>query len=446
MGTGEHLVYNIDVVANTSDLSKLSSQLKKAFSGINLSKGADSLNKALNELQSQASTIQNLVKNGADSKQINAAFNGYKGSLETVNGIIKDINRGKISIDVDNAQVKEAEANLKNLQSSAKSKIKVNLETDSMKSQIEEAKKLTNDLANNWISKSSGKPTDTALKLKEFAQELTQATDEAISQGSSNGIDQLQADLKKFVSGRFNTLLGKKNAISFDKSGLIDMSSIEKYEKEISTTAYSHVNDAAKAFNSIKAAANSAAEGVEKVNTELGQAEQKVERTRAAANQLNGKNFEMLGASVEKNVSAVTDLGNALTTTKAQLEAAGNSTSMLVTQLEYFFSAQEAINLFKRGVSDAVDTIKELDASMTETAVVTNFSVGDMWNQLPTYTKTAQQLGTTIKDVYDATALYYQQGLNTNQSMGIATETLKMARIAGMDASDATDAKHCVAI
>ena len=235
-----------------------------------------------------------------------------------------------VSIDVDNAQVKEAEANLKNLQNSAKSKIKVNLETDSMKSQIEEAKNLTNDLANSWISKSSGKPTDTALKLKGFAQELTQATDEAISQGSSKGIDQLQADLKKFVSGRFNTLLGKKNAISFDKSGLIDMSSIEKYEKEISnTTYYSHVEDAAKAFNSIKAAANSAAEGVEKV-----------ERTRAAANQLNGKNFEMLGASVEKNVSAVTDLGNALTTTKAQLEAAGNSTSMLVTQLEYFFSAQ----------------------------------------------------------------------------------------------------------
>ena len=51
---------------------------------------------------------------------------------------------------------------------------------------------------------------------------------------------------------------------------------------------------------------------------------------------------------------------------------------------------------------------------MTETAVVTNFSVGDMWNQLPTYTKTAQQLGTTIKDVYDATALYYQQGRGEN--------------------------------
>ena len=37
-----------------------------------------------------------------------------------------------------------------------------------------------------------------------------------------------------------------------------------------------------------------------------------------------------------------------------------------------------------------------------------------MWNQLPTYTKTAQQLGTTIKDVYDATALYYQQGGGQN--------------------------------
>jgi hypothetical protein len=34
-----------------------------------------------------------------------------------------------------------------------------------------------------------------------------------------------------------------------------------------------------------------------------------------------------------------------------------------------------------------MDTVKELDAVMTETAVVTDFSIGDMWDKLPQYSK-----------------------------------------------------------
>jgi hypothetical protein len=48
---------------------------------------------------------------------------------------------------------------------------------------------------------------------------------------------------------------------------------------------------------------------------------------------------------------------------------------------------------------------------MTETAVVTDFSVGDMWEKLPEYASHANDLGASIKDVYAATTLYYQQGL-----------------------------------
>ena len=76
---------------------------------------------------------------------------------------------------------------------------------------------------------------------------------------------------------------------------------------------------------------------------------------------------------------------------------------------------------------------------MTETAVVTNFSVSDMWDMLPTYTKNANALGSTIADVYNAATLYYQQGLTTSQSMALANETLKMARIGGIEAAEATD-------
>jgi hypothetical protein len=77
---------------------------------------------------------------------------------------------------------------------------------------------------------------------------------------------------------------------------------------------------------------------------------------------------------------------------------------------------------------------------MVETAVVTDFSVSDMWEKLPEYTKQAGTLGAKVIDLYDATTLYYQQGLKTNEAMALGTETMKMARIAGMESAEATEA------
>jgi hypothetical protein len=64
--------------------------------------------------------------------------------------------------------------------------------------------------------------------------------------------------------------------------------------------------------------------------------------------------------------------------------------------------------LFKRTVREAINTVKELDAVMTETAVVTDFDIGDMWDKLPQYAAQANALGASIKDLYAATTLYYQ--------------------------------------
>jgi hypothetical protein len=57
----------------------------------------------------------------------------------------------------------------------------------------------------------------------------------------------------------------------------------------------------------------------------------------------------------------------------------------LKNQVLDFFSITNTIQIFKNAVRDAFDTVKELDAAMTETAVVTDFSVGDMWEKLPEY-------------------------------------------------------------
>ena len=63
-----------------------------------------------------------------------------------------------------------------------------------------------------------------------------------------------------------------------------------------------------------------------------------------------------------------------------------------------------------------------------------------MWNKLPEYSEQATKLGASIKSLYEATTLYYQQGLNSEQAMSVGIETMKMARIANMDAAQATEA------
>lgn len=117
----------------------------------------------------------------------------------------------------------------------------------------------------------------------------------------------------------------------------------------------------------------------------------------------------------------------------------GSSLDSFKNKAAYFFGLSNAVNLFKRAVRSAYATVKDLDDVMTETAVVTDFSVGDMWDQLPEYTQRANELGVSIHDAYEAATLYYQQGLKTNEVMAVSNETLKMARIAGLDAATATD-------
>ena len=108
-------------------------------------------------------------------------------------------------------------------------------------------------------------------------------------------------------------------------------------------------------------------------------------------------------------------------------------------KIMYFFGLSNAINLFKNALRSAYNTVKDLDAVMTETAVVTDFKVSDMWDKLPEYTQRANELGVSIHSAYESATIFYQQGLKTNEVIQISTETLKMARIAGLDAATASD-------
>lgn len=108
-------------------------------------------------------------------------------------------------------------------------------------------------------------------------------------------------------------------------------------------------------------------------------------------------------------------------------------------RIKQMLGIQGAARLMRAALRDAIQTITELDKTMTEMAVVTDLGVGDYWDQLPEYSKRATDLGVSINSAYEAATLFYQQGLKTNEVVAISTETLKMARVAGLEAEEATN-------
>ena len=177
-------------------------------------------------------------------------------------------------------------------------------------------------------------------------------------------------------------------------------------------------------------------QGLENLKKDLRDLDSKtVEKIRQALEDM-GISADQADTEVEELVRSLGDIDDQAKGIK-QAEA---EMEQLKDSFLQFFSIGNSIQLLKQTLQSAVNTIKELDAAMTETAVVTDFSVGDMWEKLPVYADEASKLGASIVDLYGATTLYYQQGLKTAEAMQVGMETVKMARVANMDAAKATQA------
>lgn len=189
---------------------------------------------------------------------------------------------------------------------------------------------------------------------------------------------------------------------------------------------------------------------LEKLGVKLPDTERNMEGVERALESLVSEAKDKVTQAFNDVTTAAEDVNEALKQTgqaannfddlRKEASRAEQDMENLKNQVLDFFSITNTIQIFKNAIRDAFDTVKELDAAMTETAVVTDFSVGDMWDKLPEYSEQATKLGASIKSLYEATTLYYQQGLNSEQAMGVGIETMKMARIANMDAAQATEA------
>ena len=276
---------------------------------------------------------------------------------------------------------------------------------------------------------------DLNKKLKGFASEMSKASDalDKIEQKRGKGTKNVASwenAITAFKNGdiqgttrALNTLKGMmtkatNNGVDFDKDKTWKQF---KADFDALTIAMKDYDAASKAHNQAQA--------------EFDAKEQRTQQILADTE----KEINDIQSAMEQSAEGVKKFANESKGAATQSQQLNSELEHFRGKAAYFFGLSNAINLFKRAIRSAYDTVKDLDAVMTETAVVTNFDVGDMWEQLPEYTQRANELGVSIHSAYEAATIFYQQGLKTNEVMAISNETLKMARIAGLDAATASD-------
>lgn len=232
-----------------------------------------------------------------------------------------------------------------------------------------------------------------------------------------------------------------------------DFSGAEKIRNEIARTAKSYdtlatnggkVTDRQKewgvALKLVDSATQEYNSSISALNNELqtlgGQRAQAVEE--ALNKQRSG--FQDTSDAIKTQTTELHNNNNALISSISSMVSFETQAQQVASSLTRIFSITGAISAFRKIIQDAFNDVKELDEAMTSIAVVTDFSIGELWNNVDKYSQLAQQKGVELVGVYDVQKLYYQQGRSAEDVEVLTDNTLEFARIAEMDYAAATDA------
>lgn len=387
----------------------------------------------LEELKIQSKSITGLKPEKFLPKKSIERVNSLRKSWEQLKKVTDKGIENNAKIKTQNSEIKKAEQAVQNLTSQYN---KLNSENKSLsaskgintkqineyKTQIEETRKAQERLLESGGKKSGAEYQDLEQQVKNANAAIAQ-------------LEKTNRSYDATVQKNKATMNGLKTEISSTNTSVTDMKNeLTKLQDEAKNPeGLTQLREQLAALKNIN---------TDKIPTDLKEIKKIIDNLNSDELDNIKQYLKEIDTSAEGVAPAVDKCGDAFDAMKnnAQgLDQTAREIENLHNQVLQFFSIGNAVQLFKRAVKSAFDTVKELDATMTETAVVTDFTVSDMWEKLPTYAAEANKLGAAINDLYGSTTLYYQQGLQTKEAMALGIETTKMARIANIEAAEATN-------
>ena len=108
-------------------------------------------------------------------------------------------------------------------------------------------------------------------------------------------------------------------------------------------------------------------------------------------------------------------------------------------KIKYYTSFAFSVQVVHQQLRKMFQTYKDVDAALTNISMVSGISREEMWSNVGVFNNLARELGTTTNEALEASKLYYQQGLETNEVLVLTEQSLKLAAIAETDAKTATN-------
>lgn len=390
MANAKTIQVNLKAVADVKDVLGNVKQIQSALGQLKLPDALRAnFTKVFADIEKSANKASLALENGFKSK---SDATSYGRSMEYINSLLVQLQNNMSKITPDH---------LKN---------SLNVDVTS----LQQAQQLIKDIQNQLNAKIEASGLE---KVVNAARELAQ-----ISKAKS-----IQGFVDAFSKGDLEGATKALQKLEQAQAKVTDPEKLNVYQATIQTLSQS--------LKSLQTDAE-----VQGLVTQLTQAQEALEN-------LNSSELQNLQSTMEnitkkqlpEFIAQEGRLATATSKTAIEQQQVNAELDQFKSKITYFFGMNNVVHLFQRALHSAYSTIKDLDKVMTETAVVTDFSVGDMWSQLPEYTQRANELGVSIHSAYEAATLYYQQGLRTNEVVAVSNETLKMARIAGLDAATATD-------
>ena len=213
-------------------------------------------------------------------------------------------------------------------------------------------------------------------------------------------------------------------------------------ELDAQTMQRAAVNDTKITIEATNAALEARLKELENDNASLRTEIENLKQQIAAKEQANVSSVRNTGAKAgidagQFRISA--DMANQYKNVLEQVRAREQLVGKIQGVVQQWFSIYAAVRMVSNAIRSVISTIQELDKTITEIAIVTDMTQEDLWGQMQSYTEMARSYASSISGVYKVSQLYYQQGLQTADVMALTEQTLKMARISGLDYAEATN-------
>lgn len=150
---------------------------------------------------------------------------------------------------------------------------------------------------------------------------------------------------------------------------------------------------------------------VEQATNDVRDAVNEGTRQGTVAEQNFATSIENVNQTIDQQNDELLDMTQSTREASQAQEELNSNFDNIKNYVKNILSLGSAFTTIKSVIRDTFQSIQELDQNFASIAMVTDYSVADMWESYGQYAQMANELGQQTKDVIASSALFYQQGI-----------------------------------